>query len=563
MPRQVVQDVGLQQLHIPEFSGGINTAKPETDIADNEFVEILNMEYDNDDNLTTRSGTAEFNTGLRQPTRSTSIHYFKDKANSIDFCIFTAAAAIFTTEEDGTSFSNITGALSLPTDTYWQWENFRAGASATVAYGVNGGTISQNPVKVTNGKVASILTDGNRPPGKYIEIWNNRVFIAGMSSAPNQIRGSKLADGDDWTTTGVTGTVTIEIGPGDNDEITGLHAFREKLFIFKRNRIYVLQADRIAFNSTADTATNTDPSTWSVNIFTNNLGCISGHSIQSVLDDVLFLSANGVASLVASEIISDFRAALASRNIIELSKLSDLTADFPSLIVEAANQYWVSLPPAASPTGKYLTYVLDYRRLQEGVVRWVRFDGKVAGSALGWTLINNKKVFLIGTDGPSAGTQDSMMVKYNPKDTALLKDADNQVYSKKLITKAYSMNLPLIRKYFHKWGLALEILSNSVNLSVSYMYDTIAGRTGSFSFVLSTASLGAGVWDVSLWDTGIWGSSTGTDFSIIRQFRTNSSGKRGKNVTLTIENGQIDQGFTLKDIVILFGILTEKRVSDL
>src|SRR5262245_64210890 len=68
-------NLGVQQLNVPNFRGGINTALPANEIQDNEIVDALNFEYDWDGNLVVRNGVDPFN-AEDYATRITSLHYF-------------------------------------------------------------------------------------------------------------------------------------------------------------------------------------------------------------------------------------------------------------------------------------------------------------------------------------------------------------------------------------------------------------------------------------------------------------------------------------------------------
>jgi len=50
------QNVKYQAINMQDVSGGMNTAQPPNDIADNEFVLLENLEYNKSGELTTRPG---------------------------------------------------------------------------------------------------------------------------------------------------------------------------------------------------------------------------------------------------------------------------------------------------------------------------------------------------------------------------------------------------------------------------------------------------------------------------------------------------------------------------
>ena len=125
MPRKQVQDVGVQPFIQSNWGGGINTAVPADRIADTQAVDILNFEFDQESNLVSRSGVEKF-LGLFPAqtfaTRITSLHYYENDVGNVHI-LFTSANKLYRANNIGTSFSDITGALTFPTDTIWQWKN--------------------------------------------------------------------------------------------------------------------------------------------------------------------------------------------------------------------------------------------------------------------------------------------------------------------------------------------------------------------------------------------------------------------------------------------------------
>src|SRR5262249_29591121 len=234
---------------------------------------------------------------------------------------------------------------SLPNDTFWQWKTF-----GNVAIGVNKATSGDNPVKVTTSLVASALA-GSPPKGKYIEVWNSRVWIVSATS-PNQLWGSSLGNAEDWTTTTDAGRVIIDIDAADGDKITGLFATRAALYVFKRKRIFKV----VPINPAA---APTLASNLKVDIHAQTIGCVSPYSIFPVLDDVVFLSEQGLASLALAATREDFRTALYSRTVAEIRNAPKIIEEIPGYLFDTAAQYWISLPASIAPIGIAVSYVMD------------------------------------------------------------------------------------------------------------------------------------------------------------------------------------------------------------
>lgn len=544
MARVLQQDTPLEQFTQDSFSGGINTRVPQDQLTDNEALDIINFEYDLEDNLVTRTGVSKaLFPGVFYASKITSIHYYENDAGNL-WVLYTSSNKLYKALPSGGSGTDITGALTFPTDTFWMWRNFNG-----IAIGVNKATSGTNPVKVS-GAVPTVTALGGTPPyAKFIEVWNNRVWLVSATS-PNTIHGSKLGDPEDWTAAGASGAVTIDISKNDGDQITGMIAFRERLFIFKRTKIFIISPNDPALPIT-------DATNLRVDIFANNIGCVSAYSIQSVLDDVLFLSDSGVASLVSSQVVGDFQAAIISRNVSELQRLTNTDFEVSSVVLPEKDQYWLFVPAAKSPRGSAEVYILDYKRIQNGQIRWFRFTGLIAGW-LGTIVYNNgiRSLWLSGFDGTNY-----RIYKYSFNDSAKSYNDDGAGFLKRLITKAYDSGSKSLRKRWHSFMFGVEIESATAQVTANYTYDQVPNKTSSYSFNLSSTTDGA-FWDVDLWDTGIWDAGQVYVKRIGRMFKKNSYGQKAVNMFFDISNNQVNEAITFKFLTINFSRLTERRARN-
>lgn len=537
-----LDDIGVRPLQVADWSLGVITSAPPTEIPDNAAQDILNMEFDDNGNLATRCGLTQL-MATTFATRITSIHNFLAETGQVGV-LFTTGNTLRIVQTDGSGLTNLTGALTLPSDTYWQWKTFN-----NLAIGVNKATSGDNPVKVNTSSVASAL-GGTPPKGKYIEIWNNRVWIASATS-PNQLWGSKLGDPENWTDTTDAGKVTIDIDAADGDLITGLFATREALYVFKRKRIFKV----VPINANA---APTLASNLKVVVHAQTIGCVSPYSIFPVLDDVLFLSEQGLASLSLAATTEDFRTALYSRNVVDIARTPKSTEEIPCYLFDTAAQFWISMPASIAIGGQPIAYVMDYLRIDQSVVRWCRFDALAAFTAATSFIGGSGKVYVVGAKN-GAGTH--QLYTYKPKASGGPFTDNGTLYIKQLKTKAFTADSPLLRKHWHKWGFSFDLLSNTAAVSVGYFLDGIQNKGGSQSFNLSGSGAGA-LWDQALWDVALWDSAVAVPLDIVRRLLTNSSGQRGQNITFVVTNGQNNDGLVIKDFALWYSQLTERKVSD-
>ena len=537
-----LDEIGVRPIIINGWDKGINTSRPATEIEDTEAQDILNFDFDDAGNLSTRSGLTQLN-ATTYASRITSLHYFTAETGEVGI-LYTTAADLFIVETNGTGIIEIGSALTLPSDTFWQWKTFQG-----LAIGCNKATSGDNPVKVSTGAVAAAL-GGSPPKAKYIEVWNNRLWLS-SATEPNQVWGSALGLPEDWTVDNDAGAVTIDIDPDDGDQITGLFATREALYVFKRKRIFKI----VAIN---EAAAPTLVSNLKVVIHAQTIGCVSPYSIFPVLDDVVFLSEQGLASLTLAATTDDFRTALYSRNVAEIARTPKVTEEIPCFLFDNAPQFWISIPASISLTGAAQVYVMDYLRIDQQIVRWARFDGLAAGTAFTQFQGASGKTYVIGARN-AAGTH--QLFTYQVKKLGGPYSDNGVAYTKQLKTKAITADAALLRKHWHKWGFAFDLLTNTVQVAIQYFFDGNVSKGGSYSFNLAGTSGGA-LWDEAVWDVDEWDTAIVEPQDILRKLLSNSSGQRSQNITFLVTNAQDSQGFTIKDFILWYSMLTEKKVND-
>lgn len=171
--------------------------------------------------------------------------------------------------------------------------------------------------------------------GQYIEEHDKHLCVVDPVNAPSTVYYSKTNDDRDFTGTG-SGSVAI------SDRITGIKSFRDELYIFCENTIHKL----ININDTASLA---------VVQVTNNVGCLSGYSIQEIGGDLLFLSPDGLRTVAATARIGDVELGSVSRpiqNIIENIAKNIDKYRISSAVLRYKSQYrlFYNIPTGAEAT---------------------------------------------------------------------------------------------------------------------------------------------------------------------------------------------------------------------
>ena len=155
---------------------------------------------------------------------------------------------------------------------------------------------------------------------KYITVHDHHLIAAGVEDNLSTVYYSKNLDATDFGGTG-SGSVTI------SDQIVGVRGFRTDLFIFCENSIHKL----IDINGTV-----------AVVPVAENVGCLSGYSIQEVGGDLIFLAPDGLRTVAGTARIGDVELGTVSKAIQPLlTELANNINDYiiSSVVIREKSQY--------------------------------------------------------------------------------------------------------------------------------------------------------------------------------------------------------------------------------
>ena len=129
----------------------------------------------------------------------------------------------------------------------------------------------------------------------FITSHDHHLIAAGVEDNENTVFYSIYNDPSDFSGTGA-GSVTI------SDKVVGVRGFRQDLFIFCENSIHKL----ININDSQNTA---------VVPVAENVGCLSGYSIQEIGGDLIFLAPDGLRTVAGTARIGDVELGTVSKAI--------------------------------------------------------------------------------------------------------------------------------------------------------------------------------------------------------------------------------------------------------
>ena len=185
-----------------------------------------------------------------------------------------------------------------------------------------------------------------------------RLWVANTSSDKVTVSFSDLIAGHVWSG-GTSGSLDVSrVWPNGADEVMGLAAHNDFLFIFGKRQILVYQG--------AST-----PSTIQLSDTVGSIGCIARDTIQSIGTDVIFLSDSGVRSLMrtiqeksaplrdlSKNVRSDLVSSLAAETLANLKSVYSEKNAFYLLVLPATSQVFcfdtkMQLPDGASRVTKW------------------------------------------------------------------------------------------------------------------------------------------------------------------------------------------------------------------
>lgn len=342
----------------------------------------------------------------------------------------------------------------------------------------------------------------------YVRNFKSHLFYA----VGNTVVFSAPFTDNDFTP--ANGSGIIDVG----DEITGMIAFREQLFIFCANKIF-----RISGNALAD---------FVLAPVTTNTGCIAGHTIQEVGGDIMYLSLDGVRYLSASERDNDFGLTRASEKIqSEFSRINAST-QYTAITISPKNQYRLFVYSSTTQVAKSVGYI------------GVKFSNQTAEN-IAWSTTLGIKAYAT-TKFTSVGGEDYFFS--NETDYVYRMESgssfDGTAIPAIFETPYTPISDPAIRKTMYKHTIYTR-MSASVDLTLRVLYDYNRDRNSipdlvSISSESTGATYGSGS---SVYGTSVYGGSTEV------QFYNNIIGS-GFVVAFRYENTSISPSFNLNFVVV-------------
>lgn len=262
-----------------DFSGGGNWSTSAFTMPPNECPDIRNM-------IVTEDGALEKRNGY-------SLHSYvhtSQETEVIPHSIF----RFYPTSGDAQWLMHGGTSLYLYNEALGQWDTQETGLSTAHSNwsAFMGDAFMTNDVDGLlkwDGSAVTNMSDAyGAPRCRYIEAYNNRLFLSGSTENPLEIYYSDLLNASLWPSGGSTSLAGVKAGywviqSRDNGVITGLKGWRDYLAIFTPNTIHLLQG---AY-----------PSEVSIQQLSGNIGCTAPRSITAARQEVFFKFNNHIYAI--------------------------------------------------------------------------------------------------------------------------------------------------------------------------------------------------------------------------------------------------------------------------
>jgi len=193
----------------------------------------------------------------------------------------------------GSGYTSATAIVTGPQwgGTYPQLITTVAGGAVTGVTVVDGGSGYSSAPTVTiigDGSGATATATVSPPPINLRLLINtgNRLFGVGSGSQRNTLYASDILDASVWDSAN-----SAVINGDDGDEIVAIVAYyQNRIIVFKKRRIFQVTIP-------PDMTTAAD---WTIELISNNIGCVAEATAVQVNSDIFFLSDDGIRSLIRS-----------------------------------------------------------------------------------------------------------------------------------------------------------------------------------------------------------------------------------------------------------------------
>jgi len=399
------------------------------------------------------------------------------------------------------SWTSVTTGLTTPTVNYnFRIVNFNGTEKLIVCT-----TVDQYALSIDTSNSVTTFNGTNAPQyPKYVEVFRDHVFYAGMTSNPEEVVFSEPFNEDGFLTANGAGSFRVDT------EIVGLKVFRDVLYIFGKDKIF-----KLAGSAKSD---------FVVQPVTRQIGCLDGGSIQELGGDIIFLAPDGLRTVAGTDKIGDVELGSISRQI--QARIDEITFDrISSLVIRSKSQYRIFYPDDDGTEAG-----------SKGIIAVLKTNSNTGSLGFEYADIVGFKPSC--TDSEYNGTDE--LIVYGGYDGFVYKFESGNVITRAASTENIVafyrspdmvMRDPGIRKYMQRVNLNYEGEGRDVNAQLSVKYDYGDTNTPQPQKINITAAGGVSLYGSAIYGTGVYDA---TGIPLVRQSVEGS----GFAVALKIDDNQ-------------------------
>lgn len=182
---------------------------------------------------------------------------------------------------------------------------------------------------------------------RYLEIFNNQMFMAGFSTAPSTLWWSDIGEPE-----GIEPNFSVQVRTNDGDRITGMKSYLGGMIITKKNSFHIL--------------TGNNPNNFALQQISDQYGCLSNKAFVQWNDNLWFLDSKGIMEYNGANIrcVSD-----KIEPIFNLMNVNAAVDNACAIHVKKSNEIWFAIPANGATINNQII-VYDY--VAEA---WTHYDG--------------------------------------------------------------------------------------------------------------------------------------------------------------------------------------------
>lgn len=336
-------DTSLLSPYVVRLGGGLVLDKDTFSIPPGAALQLQNFEPDINGGYRRINGFDEFD--ANQVDGSTGIvlgvHIYEDQV------IAAKGTAVY--KGTGSGWTSIdTGRTSAGR---YDFANFNFDNTAKVIWcdGANNASVYNNTA------VTDLNATGAPADPQFVAVFKNHVFFGGMSTNPQEVVFTAPFDETDFSTANGAGSLRFE------SPVRRLKSFRERLFIFCEDEIYLMAGSSIA--------------DFQIQPVTRKIGCVDGFSVQEIGGDLIYLAPDGLRTVAGTQKNDDIELGTVSKQI--QPRLEGVSTDrISSLVIRKKSQYRLFFPGDAQLSTSAPGIIGVIKAGTEGGIGWEYSDLK-------------------------------------------------------------------------------------------------------------------------------------------------------------------------------------------